>query len=405
VRDTLLGLEPQDYDVATAARPEAVRALFRGSRYVGEAVGVVLVRWGGRGVEVATFRTEWGYEDGRRPTRVEFTDAEHDARRRDFTVNGLFEDPLLPDTDPRRRVIDYVGGREDLERRVLRAIGEPEERFAEDYLRMLRAVRFTARLGFTLDPATADAIRRHAGSLGRISRERIGLEVAAMLSPPRRAKQRAAAAALAQELGLDAPALGEGHADTPLPTLEGLADRASYPAALAAWILDRQMQRRPAETPQRLGELATALERFIAEDLDGVLKRWRAALALSNENRDALQAAITLLPRLLRWAELGIAPRKRALASPAWPEAFDLLRGLAHEPGVAEWVERIERDAGPLRSEGVAPPPWITGEDLIALGRNPGPDFRRWLKQAYDAQLDGTLRSREEALEWLRSQA
>src|SRR5690606_29288232 len=143
-------------------------ALFRKTQYVGEAFGVVLVRVLGHAVEVATFRLEWGYADGRRPDAVAFTDAEHDAMRRDFTINGLFEDPLTVDAQGRGRVIDYVGGQRDLAAGVIRAIGDPGARFGEDYLRMLRAVRFAARLGFTIEPATAAAIRTHAPRLASI---------------------------------------------------------------------------------------------------------------------------------------------------------------------------------------------------------------------------------------------
>ena len=176
VRDALLGVEPKDYDVATDARPEAVRALFKRSRYVGEAFGVVLVSVKGVEVEVATFRSEWGYQDGRRPGEVAFTDAEHDAQRRDFTVNGLFADPLDDKLNPvpvgttgGDRVIDYVGGLEDLKAKRLRAIGDPDERFREDYLRMLKARGRTA--ASRSSTASASRSRHRAGCVrGRAHR-------------------------------------------------------------------------------------------------------------------------------------------------------------------------------------------------------------------------------------------
>ena len=152
VRDMLLGLEPKDFDVATDAPPERVRKLFRNSQAVGAAFGVILVRTGGSSVEVATFRSDGAYLDGRHPEHVRFTTAEEDARRRDFTINGLFFDPISGD------VIDYVGGREDLAARWIRAIGEPGARFAEDHLRMLRAIRFAARFDFAIEANTAAAI-------------------------------------------------------------------------------------------------------------------------------------------------------------------------------------------------------------------------------------------------------
>ncbi|HON66141.1 MAG TPA: CCA tRNA nucleotidyltransferase, partial [Phycisphaerae bacterium] len=171
VRDMLLGIEPSDIDVATSAHPPQIVELFRRTREVGVQFGVVLVKQGPHWIEVATFRTDVNYVDGRRPERVVFTTAEEDAQRRDFTINGLFYDPLD------RRVIDYVGGEQDVRSGIVRAIGEPSHRFAEDHLRLLRAVRFTTRFGFQLDPATAAAIREHAAGLARISAERIREEL------------------------------------------------------------------------------------------------------------------------------------------------------------------------------------------------------------------------------------
>src|SRR2546430_4608188 len=181
VRDLLLGLEPKDWDVATDAPPNRVRELFTKTEAVGAAFGVILVRHGRSVVEVATFRSEANYLDGRRPSEVRFTTAQEDAQRRDFTINGLFLDPLEDD-----RVIDFVGGQEDLAARRLRAIGDPSARFAEDHLRLLRAVRFAARFGLEIAPATAMAIEQRAELLKGISPERIAEELRLMLCPPTR---------------------------------------------------------------------------------------------------------------------------------------------------------------------------------------------------------------------------
>ena len=156
VRDRLMGHEPGDYDVATGARPDEVKQLFPGAHLVGEAFGVVLVRRDGHTVEVATFRIDGEYSDQRRPDSVVFTDARQDAFRRDFTVNGLFEDPLSGE------IIDYVGGQADLKAKKIRAIGDPHARFAEDHLRMLRGIRFAARFNYEIDGETSEAIRSHA---------------------------------------------------------------------------------------------------------------------------------------------------------------------------------------------------------------------------------------------------
>jgi len=355
VRDRLMGREPKDYDVATSAPPEAVRKLFRRSRGVGESFGVVLVTVGKVAVEVATFRSEWGYHDGRRPDHVIFTDAEHDAQRRDFTINGLFEDPIED------RVIDFVGGRADIEAGVIRAIGNADERFAEDYLRMLRAVRFAARFGYAIEQTTARAIRNHARHLGQISRERIGQEVRMMLSP--------ASARLLSELKLDGPTLLEDHQDAPPEVLAKLPTTSDYPAKLAAWLLDR----------------------------GGDLSRWRKALNLSNGERDAARDALHALDAARDWASMNVARRKRLLASAGWPRARLLLAATDRAA-----FERVEAEAKPLFDEGVAPPPLVTGDDLVALGLPPGPRIGRLLYAAYDAQLAGEFATRDAAIAWVK---
>ncbi|MCX5660500.1 MAG: CCA tRNA nucleotidyltransferase [Planctomycetota bacterium] len=407
VRDRLLGREPKDHDVATDAKPEQVRARFPKSRFVGEAFGVVLVRLLHHDVEVATFRSDGGYEDGRRPTAVHFTDARHDALRRDFTINGLFEDPLAP---PDEAIIDHVGGRADLRDRVIRAIGDPDARLSEDYLRMLRAVRFAARLGFALEEATAAAIRRHAADLGRISRERIGQEVSMML----RLDSRAAAAKLIQSLGLDAATFQEPHADIPLPTLaafdpadlrdesttepsatsmsgtDSAASADLLPAALAAWLIDRNFP-------------ASAIS--AATDPTPAVNRWRAALCLSNDDRSALLAILTLLPLFAKWPGQRVSARKRLLARAHRPAAVAVFRALAsHRPDARAALSALDADAPALFAQGVAPEPYLTGEDLIAAGRRPGPAFKRLLDDAYDLQLELAFPDRAAALAWLATQ-
>ena len=204
VRDRLLGIVPKDYDVATSATPEQVKAVFPGSKGVGEAFAVVLVRHEEVVTEVATFRKDGPYADGRRPDYVELDGAtmEEDAARRDFTINGLFEDP---DGEEASKVIDFHDGVADLKKhRCVRAIGDPAARIAEDRLRMLRAVRFAARFGFHIEAATKQAIVKHAPELGAVSRERVGGEVVMMLGH----QARAQAAGMLQELGLDVAILG-----------------------------------------------------------------------------------------------------------------------------------------------------------------------------------------------------
>lgn len=410
VRDRLLGLEPKDHDVATDATPKTVQQLFRRSQPVGEAFGVILVyaptttpkpTASSRGharqdmapVEVATFRTEGVYSDGRRPDEVHFSTAEHDAQRRDFTINGLFESPgellvpqrlagdqrsPLPTTqtlDDGSMILDYVGGLVDLNARIIRAIGDPAHRFAEDYLRMLRAVRFTARLGFSLDPATADAARANAASLDQITRERIGDEVRAALTGPR----PHLAATLLQQLLLDAPTLREDAIAPLLPTLERLSPEAGYSSALAAWMFDRRRS-----NPPQPADVA----------------RWRSALCLTNDESDTLGRVLRHARSANDWPTLSIAKRKRLLSAEDWNTALYVLRALGK-------TQTVEADAPALRDDGIglAPAPLLDGSDLIKLGLKPGPAFKTLLDNAYDAQLEGKLTTHEQALNWVQSQA
>jgi len=387
VRDVVLGVEPKDYDVATDATPDRVKALFRVARYVGEAFGVVMVKLKGAWVEVATFRTEWGYSDGRRPDNVEFTDAENDARRRDFTINGMFYDPV---TD---RVIDFVNGGADLEAKLIRAIGDPHHRFGEDYLRMLRAVRFAARLGFDIEEGTAVAIRAHAAHLGMISRERIGMEMQTMLEHPGRLR----AIQLIQGLGLDAPVLDEDNLQRTPVAVSSLAKLVDYPTALAAWMLDRHLQ---PELPDDDDALIDALGRLKVVKL---VRRWRGALVLSNDDRGALRELLETLPRVLRWFELSVAQRKRLLARDDWMRLRWLLAAaLELSEQVTFDLRLMDEQVAELERDGVDPAPFITGDDLIAMGMRPGPRFKSLLDEVYDAQLENRVTNKDDAADLVR---
>ncbi len=400
VRDELLGRTPSDYDVATDAEPTRVTELFRNTRVVGKAFGVVPVRLSGVTVEVATFRRESGYSDKRRPDSVEFCDAEGDARRRDFTINALFIDPL--DTGgghgERGRVIDYVGGIDDLKRGVVRAVGDPDARLSEDHLRALRAVRFTARLGFELDGATGDAVKRHAVELAGVSRERIGDELRAMLGHPRRGE----ASALMQRLGLDGPVLNEpgpGGAtySSELRLLRLLPEGASFAGSLAAWTIDRLA-----------GAARTDGSVVAIEDLErawpGAVVRLRSALVLSNAERDELKGTLSGIARLQRdWGTLRVCQQKRSAGSAWFPAAIELVRVRSGE--AAAVVEQRVQELAQTPS-GISPEPLVNGDDLIAAGLRPGPAFGDWLHRLYDLQLEDQLVSREQGvglvLEWAR---
>jgi poly(A) polymerase len=407
VRDELLGLRPQDYDVATDAPPDRVRELFRNAQAVGAAFGVILVRRGGSQVEVATFRADLAYRDGRRPEGVRFTTAEEDARRRDFTINGLFLDPLTGD------VIDFVGGRADLQAKVLRAIGNPDERFAEDHLRLLRAVRFATRFRLKTDPRTDQAIRRHAAHLARISPERIAEELRAMLAPP----TRTLAWALLEDYGLAAvifrflklpwelPAI-------PPPTAAHIAsyfsyltqDEVPFGTALAAAALD-YVTRRVAFAPRPpVPQLHHLLERPVVLQM---VRALRQALRVSNDEEDDMQGTLDGLSMILRPRDElpTVATLKRFLARRTAPLSRALLETLAEYykgPYEAHYHEKpwqaLRNTLSELEKTDYAPPPLITGDDLTAAGLKPGPVFKRVLDEVYDAQLEGRVTSKDDAL-------
>lgn len=395
VRDQLLGLKPKDYDIATDATPDAVTKIFPHAQHVGEAFGVCLVRSYGHSIEVATFRKEWGYTDGRHPEQVVFTDAYEDAQRRDFTINGLFADPLAApprDRSPKADVIiDYVNGQADLEAGLVRAVGQADERFAEDYLRMLRAVRFAARLGFEIEGKTARAIRLTAKYLGQISRERIGAEVGWMFAQS--PTKRTAAVRLMQQLKLDAAVLNESSMDIEPQVFARLDEDAAYATMLAAWMIDRHLH---VETyPNRL----RALVHFITQQAEPMIQRWRRALCLSNHHRDLLRGIMHWVQEAATWPELTVARRKRLLAHEAWQESRRLIEALA----ISDLLEPIERDADALTADGLNPEPLISGQDLIDLGLKPAPHFGRLLDDCYDAQLENRVTSREDALAYIQT--
>jgi poly(A) polymerase len=441
VRDELLGLSPTDYDVATDATPARVRELFPRTAEVGAAFGVVLVKTDDAVVEVATFRSDGPYSDARRPDVVHFSDPRSDALRRDFTINALFLDPIAAADAPsiQGHVVDYVGGLADLRARVLRAVGDADQRLAEDHLRALRAVRFAARLGLRIDPATESAIRRHTQELRGVSRERIGDELRRMMAHP----SRAAAVRLLQRLGLDAPVLDEpSMPDCALHTLEALSATAptttsvgtdapgagttgatpshDRPPGAAAALGAGEAPPTGAVQP---GAAATGKERGGAggephfavclaawaldrHGPDGVGRdlalRWRRALNLSNEETDILTECLSGYLGLSGegWLALPVARQKRTAAKDWFPAAVRLLE--ARDP---EAAARVRSRVGELQRTpgGLSPPPLLTGDDLVAMGMRPGRSFKAILDGVYDAQLEGRVRDRAGAMELARS--
>ena len=402
VRDHLLELTPDDYDVATDARPEQVRKLFghKATLAIGASFGVILVLGPNPDshVEVATFRTEGPYLDGRHPSAVTFATPQEDARRRDFTINGMFLDPF---TD---QLYDYVGGQQDLDHRIIRAIGDPRQRFAEDKLRLLRAVRMAARFDAQIEPATAAAVRSMASELPVVSPERIAQELRKMLVHNRRRR----AVELAYQLGLLEVIFPEF---TPLLPCSSATQPANPPAAPPDWqttlkMLDRLQSPsfplafatllRGIDRSDTAGECATATPQPPAGGVAEVCHRLRLSNAEAQqtlwltEHQHALDNAPALpLPKL-----------KRLLVEAGIDDLRALQRARAEVTGegraAVEFCEQFLRNTPP----GVLnPAPLLTGNDLIAHGLKPGAAFKRLLEQVRDAQLEGTLGTREQALQ------
>lgn len=378
VRDQLLGRTPKDYDVATSASPEQVRDVFgkRRTLPIGASFGVITVL-GPKGsgvdpIEVATFRRDGGYSDGRRPDAVEFTDAKEDALRRDFTINGMFFDPV------ESKVIDYVGGKEDLAARVVRAIGDPSERINEDKLRMLRAVRFASTFGFELESATLAAVQQHAHEIGVVSGERIGAEMRRMLAGP----NRALAVKLLRESKLLEEILPSASllcADT--QDWDGLVARLSQLSELnfsaAAAILLQ-----PIIDKQGIAEIVSRwkLSNDECKSIQWICDHWRVLLAANDKPWSEVQPVL-----LSRNVELTLAVID-AMARASTVEGSSALGAISFCRERLAWpAERLD------------PKPLLDGADLIELGIEPGPKFKQILDAVRRAQLDGEIETVEQA--------
>lgn len=431
VRDLLLGRVPADYDVATSATPDVVLNLFPRTFAVGAHFGVVLVATAPAGdspsaapqriTEVATFRSDGVYSDGRHPDVVRYTrSAEEDVLRRDFTINGLLLDPLRGGRtldewggDPqllRAAVIDHVGGLADLDSGVLRAIGRPEQRFAEDHLRMLRAVRFAARFGFAIDPATHGAMRALAPSIRAVSRERVRDELTRMLTEgrARRAFQLLDETGLLAEVlpevarmkGVEQPAQFHPEGDVWVHTLMLLEQlEADCPMTLAWGALLHDVGKPPTfrRGPDRIRfdghvEVGVAMGAEICRRLRFSNDDTRQVLALIENHMRFMDAQRMKAPtlkrffRLERFHEHLALHRMDCLAAGGNLENWEYVRG--------QWLAMPE--------EAVRPRPLLTGRELIAAGYAPGAQFKAMLRAVEDAQLEGSITTQEEALQLVR---
>lgn len=424
VRDLLLGREPKDYDVATNATPEQVMGIFPETYGVGAQFGVVLVPVPERDVagnvstessskshtvEVATFRSDIGYSDGRHPDEVRFSrDPREDVARRDFTINGMLLDPVSAQTPG--EVLDYVGGRKDLEAGIIRSIGDPEQRFGEDKLRMLRAVRFAARFEYTIEPATFAAMQKLAGQIVVVSRERVRDELTRMLTEghARRAFLLLDEGGLLKQVlpeisamkGVEQPAEFHPEGDVFVHTLL-LLDNLPTPCPLTlAWGALLHDVGKPSTfrvAPDRIrfdGHVEVGVK--MAEE---ICRRLR----FSNDDTEQILALVDNHMRFGHVSRMKESTLKRFLRMPRFDEHLALHRAdsLASHRNLSTY-EFIRQKRLEIPPEKMRPAPLVTGDDLIAAGHVPGPKFREILGAVEDAQLEGRLPSRDVALEFVR---
>lgn len=404
VRDLLLGIPPSDFDVSTDARPDRVIELFPQARTAGAHFGVVLVDEDGATVEVATFRSDHAYSDGRHPDRVEFeTSPKQDVLRRDFTINALLLDPDSGE------VRDFVNGRRDIERRLIRAVGDADQRFSEDHLRMLRAIRFAARFGFALDEATSGAIRRRRTLVRNVAAERVRGELARILTEggARRGFE------LLDETGLLVELLPE------VSALKGVAQPPDYHPEGDVWTHTLLMlEHLPAGTPVELA-LGVLLHdvgkpstfriagriRFDGHVEAGVAiaGRLMARLRFSGSHCRQVLALVANHMRFKDVPRMRESTLKRFFRLDRFEQHLELHRlDCLASNGCTETYDLVRAKLAALAQEEIRPPRLISGQDLIDAGYTPGPAFRSTLQSVEDAQLEGTIRTRDEALQLAR---
>ncbi len=405
VRDSLLGKTPVDYDIATSAHPEQVQKLFPRTVAVGAHFGVIVVVENNTEYQVATFRADGIYIDGRRPDSVTFSSPQQDAERRDFTVNGMFFDPL------KNEVIDFVNGRADLAKKILRAIGNPADRFREDRLRMLRAVRFAATLGFTIDQPTWDALRENAAAIHEVSAERIREELARIFLSPQRVRgfdlldasglMQAVLPEISALKGCEQPPQFHPEGDVFVHTrrmLELLPEKVSAPLVFSVLFHDIGKPATYSLDP------AEGRIRFSGHDRVGaeMTARLMERLRFSRAEIDATVEAVDQHMVFKDVQKMRVAKLKRFMSRPHFDDELELHKAdCASSHGMLDNYDFLLAKRGEFASEPLIPPPLVTGRDLLALGWKPGPAVGKILEAVQTRQLEGALATRDEALVWI----
>ncbi len=405
VRDMVRELAPKDFDIATDALPETVQRVFPHTYAVGAKFGVIVVVENEANYEVATFRSDDAYIDGRRPTSIHFSSPEEDAERRDFTINGMFFDPA------KNEVIDFVGGRADLEKKLIRAIGEPAERFAEDRLRMLRAVRFATLLDFEIDPGTWDALVANAAKITEISAERIRDELVKIFLSSNRVRgwdlldqgglMRAILPEIEPMKGCEQPEQFHPEGDVFKHTrlmLQLLPENVSVPLVFSVILHD-------VAKPATAKVDETGRIRFNEHDRIGATMTEQIMERLRFSRAD-IDAAVEMVRQHMVFKDvphMRVAKLKRFMSRPTFDEELELHRvDCAGSHQMMDNYEFLLQKKEEFANEPIIPPPLVTGDDLIGLGMKPGPKFGEILEAVETRQLEGGLKDRDQALEWVR---
>lgn len=407
VRDRIRGVIPKDYDIATSARPDEILKLYPRGDTIGAHFGVILVRRGKFHFEIATFREDGTYRDGRRPETVTFSTSEADSHRRDFTINGMFYDPVG------QSLIDHVGGEADLRAGLIQAIGDPLERFEEDYLRLLRAVRFATQLDFTIEPETWAAMGSVADRITRISPERIREELDRIWLSPSRLRgfdllvESGLMEAILPEIialqGCQQPPQWHPEGDVFVHTrlmLSYLPAEANLPLVLSVLFHDIAKPATFSYDPTKDRIRFLGHDQLGARMTEAILRRLR----YSNATIKAAVAAVAHHMQFKDVQKMRTSTLKRFMARDNFDDELEL-----HRVDCAGSNKRFENYNFILKKRKqfdeaetpLLPPRWISGDDLIARGVSPGPDFGEILTEVQDLQLDGTLTSRDDALHWL----
>ena len=400
VRDMIMGLEPADYDIATNARTDDVRKLFKKIVPVGIQFGVVLVIKEGIEFEVATFRSDGIYLDGRHPQTVHFSSAKEDAQRRDFTINGLFYDPV------KRKIIDFVDGEKDIKRKIVRTIGDPYKRFTEDKLRIMRGIRFATRFEYTLDEKTKEAIKNCVSHIKDVSMERIRDELVKMMTGPHPGKSLRLmdTVGLLSEIlpevavmkGVEQPPKFHPEGDVFVHTML-MMEKLQYPNLVLSFATLLHDVGKP-----KTFDPATLKTTFHSDVGARITEDMLRHLRFSNDQIEQISWCVRNHMNFMHVQRMREGKLKRMMSADTFPDELELHRiDCASSHGMLDNYEYLLKKQEEYRQEDLKPKPLVNGHDLIAMGMKPGPQFKEILEEVWILQLEHAFKARDEAIQWV----